>query len=76
MNDILNWCNTNQGFLSGLLTILALLLSMIAIIITLRNENRQKRIEKANIDISLLDRRIEIYNYFLNVIHDVNDEML
>ena len=36
MSDIINWCNTNNGFLTGILSIVGLLLSTIAIVVSIR----------------------------------------
>ena len=76
MIAVIEWCNDNQGFLSIILALFALGISTVAIIITLINSKKQKNVERANININLLDRRIEIYDYFLNIIYNINDEML
>lgn len=72
---IIEWCNNNQGFLSIVLAFFALGISTLAIIITLKNSKTQKNIERANIGINLLDRRIMLYDYFLDVIYNIDDEM-
>lgn len=36
MKDIIDWCNTNNGFLTGILSIVGLLLSTIAIVVSIR----------------------------------------
>ena len=35
MKDIIDWCNTNNGFLTGILSIVGLLLSTIAIVVSI-----------------------------------------
>ena len=36
MADIISWCNTNNGFLTGILSVVGLLLSAIAIVVSIR----------------------------------------
>lgn len=36
MNNLINWCNSNNGFLTAILSIIGLLLSVIAIVVSIR----------------------------------------
>lgn len=36
MSSIIEWCNTNNGFLTGILSLLTLIVSIIAIIVSIR----------------------------------------
>lgn len=37
MKDLIEWCNTNNGFLTGMLSLLTLIVSIIAIIVAVRS---------------------------------------
>lgn len=73
---MLNWINTNEGFITSIFALFSFVMSVVAIIITIKTSKTQKRIERTNINISLLEKRIEIYDYFLDVIQDIGNEML
>ncbi|MGN0509829.1 MAG: hypothetical protein ACI4GX_11350 [Ruminococcus sp.] len=36
MNEIINWCNNNTGFLTGILSLIGLIISTIAVIVSIR----------------------------------------
>ena len=36
MNEIINWCNNNDGFIMAILAFLSLLLSAVAIIVSIK----------------------------------------
>lgn len=44
MQEIVNWCNLNQGFISALLSLLAIFISSVAIFCTVSLTKRQNRV--------------------------------
>jgi|GEM_PF-6226818 len=50
MNDIIKLCNENSGFISALLTIGTIFVSIIAVYISIRTENRERNMEIFNLD--------------------------
>ncbi|MEN6471710.1 MAG: hypothetical protein ABFC62_09610 [Clostridiaceae bacterium] len=57
MTDIIGWCNQNNGFLTGILSIVGLLLSSVAIVISIRTARlpyKRKLILSSSILISIV----------------------
>lgn len=54
MNDIIEWLNSNQGFMSAILSIIGVIISFIAICISISSSRQQNRI-------ALFDKRFETY---------------
>lgn len=54
MTDVINWCNTNNGFLTGVLSLLTLIVSIIAIIVSIRTAKlpyKKKLLLSSSIDV-------------------------
>lgn len=76
MDKLIAWFNNNQGFITGLFAFFSFTMAILAIIISIKSNRTQLRIERTNIALSLLEKRIEIYDYFLDVIYNIEDEIL
>ena len=58
---MIEWCNTNQGFLSALLAIATLVVSLYAIFTSTR---LQKKIHNRDVKLTLQQKVLEIYNAY------------
>ena len=55
MQEVIIWCNSNQGFISAILSILAILISFIAVLCTICSTKRQNRI-------ALFEKRQKVFD--------------
>lgn len=54
INNIINWCNTNQGFMSAALSLFAVFVSVVAVWISIRGTRKQN-------SIALFEKRYGVY---------------
>ncbi len=72
MNDFIEWCNNNSGFISAILSIVGIMLSLIAIIVSIRTARLPyKRKIKVTSSTDLFFSFIPILNKSTSSIHGI-----
>ena len=60
MENLINWCNTNGGFLSAILSVVTLIISIVAIWVSISVSRKQNRI-------ALFEKRATLHSKFVQI---------